>query len=182
MDGDDGAEDIRLATRIALDGDAAAEAALCRRLFPRVRAYGRRHLRDEAAAADLAQSVLIVVLEALRERRVAELDRFPAFVMGASRNTVMEWKRGERTRRTLLERFGPSFASVLEPTDPIDDRRLAGCLDKLPQRERTILALTFYAERSGDDIARELGISAGNVRVARHRALRQLHGCLSEGA
>jgi RNA polymerase sigma-70 factor (ECF subfamily) len=177
---DDSAEDARLAKRIA-DGDASAEGELCRRLFPRIRAYGRRHLRDEASSADLAQAVLVVVLEALRERRVTELDRLPAFVMGAARNTVFEWKRGQRTRRTLLERFGPAFADVAHPVEPIDDRRLTTCLERLPPRERTILVMTFYAERAGEEIARELGTTLGNVRIARHRALKQLHGCMTEG-
>jgi len=51
-------EDGALARRIAEAGaapDAAAEAALYRRLAPRVRLYGLRHLRDPHAAADLVQ-------------------------------------------------------------------------------------------------------------------------------
>ena len=62
---DDGA----LARRIALAGarpDTSAEAELCRRLGPRIRLYGLRHLRDRHAAADLVQQVLLLSLECLR--------------------------------------------------------------------------------------------------------------------
>src|SRR3954470_22702592 len=93
---DDSAEDAALARRIVAGRDADAETSLCRRLFPRIRAYGLRHLRDEAAAADLAQHVLVVVLEALREGRVAEPDRLPAFLMGTCRNTVLDWRKTDR--------------------------------------------------------------------------------------
>ena len=36
-----------------------AEAELCRRLAPRGRLYGLKHLRDEHAAADLMQQVMM---------------------------------------------------------------------------------------------------------------------------
>jgi RNA polymerase sigma-70 factor (ECF subfamily) len=63
-------EDAELARRIAAAGarpDAGAEAELCRRLAPRIRLYGLRHLRDPHAAHDLVQQVLLATLERLRE-------------------------------------------------------------------------------------------------------------------
>jgi RNA polymerase sigma-70 factor (ECF subfamily) len=175
---DDSLEDERLA-RLVASGDAAAEAALCARLYPRIRAYGRRHLRDEAAAADLAQTVLVIALEALRERRVESL---PQFVMGACRNTVSDWRRTHERRRALLEKFGDHLSHVAEPAPGLDGERLNSCFDRLGARERTVLVMTFYAEQSGDEIARQLAMTPGNVRVARHRALKQLHACMQEGA
>src|SRR4029079_19349709 len=71
---DDGA----LARRVAAAGggpDSAAEAELYRRLAPRVRLYGLRHLRDRAAAADLVQQVLLMTLERLRAGEVREPER-----------------------------------------------------------------------------------------------------------
>ena len=57
--------DAELAARIA-EGDSEAEAEVCRRMGPRIRLYGLRHLRSAAAADDLVQQVLLKVLEALR--------------------------------------------------------------------------------------------------------------------
>ncbi len=51
---DDADEDAALARRV-VGGDAVAEAELCRRVVPRARAWGLKHLRDEAQAVDLAQ-------------------------------------------------------------------------------------------------------------------------------
>ena len=41
-----------------------------------------------------------------------------------------------------------------------------------------MLVLTFYDDRSADAVAAELGLSAGNVRVIRHRGLERLRGCM----
>src|SRR5262245_31368947 len=98
----DAAEDAALARRIAGGADRDAEHRLCARLFPRVRAYGLRHLAgDEAAASDLAQQVLVTVIESLRSGRVTEPERLAAYVMGTCRNTVLAFRKGERRRRAL---------------------------------------------------------------------------------
>ncbi len=180
---DDAIEDAALARRVAGGRDRTAEAELCRRLVPRVRAYGLRHLRDAATAADLAQHVVVVVIEALRAGRVEEPERLAAFVMGVCRNTLFDWRRSEQRRRSLLEEFGPTMAEVASwPPARIDGSRLAACIERLPARERMVVALTYLADQDCDQIAGALGMSAGNVRVVRHRALRHLHDCLAGGA
>ncbi len=178
----DAAEDAALARRVIATADTEAEEALCRRLFPRIRAYGRRHTRDDAIAADLAQHVLVVVLEALRAGKIDDVDRLASFVMGTCRNTLLDWRKSERRRLGLLERFGPSFTRAVEPVFFVDRRRLDKCLAHLAPREMSIVAMTFFAELEGEEISRELDMSLGSVRVARHRAMKQLHECMTEGA
>ncbi len=169
-------DDVELARRVARE-DRAAEAELCKRWWPRVRAYGRLHLRDEDEALDLAQHVLVVVIDTLRDGKVDDVARLAAFVSGTCRNTLSHWRRGERRRRALLERFGPAFADVVQPRVPAG-RKLEDCLAALTERERSILVLTYYAELTADEIAEEQQMTAGNVRVVRHRALGKLQTCL----
>src|SRR4029453_11121984 len=64
--------DADIALHIA-DGDGEAEAELCRRMGPRIRLYGLRHLRSPSAADDLVQQVLLRVFEALRARFGSDL-------------------------------------------------------------------------------------------------------------
>ncbi len=170
--------DAALALRIASGDDREAEAALCRRWLPRVRAYGRVHLRDADAASDVAQDILVVMLQALRAGRVEECDRLAAYVSGVCRNVVRDWRRTEQRKQVLLERFGPGWDASVPPAPTVDRERLAGCLNRLEARDRAIVALTYFAGRSGDEIALELVMAAGSVRVARHRALAKLHHCL----
>jgi RNA polymerase sigma-70 factor (ECF subfamily) len=179
-DADD--DDATLARRIidsAPEQDAAAEAELCRRLGPRIRLYGLKHLRNEAAAADLMQDVLVMLLQKLREGTVREPERVASFVLGAARQMVIDARRSGRRRVRILEAFPIDLAPQDgEPTEPLDSKRLGQCLAALPERERAVLMLTFYDDRPADAVASELGLSAGNVRVIRHRGLERLRGCM----
>jgi len=177
-------DDAALARRITAVGperDSAAEAELCRRLGPRIRLYGLKHLRNEAAAADLMQDVLVMVLDKLRQGVVREPERVASFVLGAARQTVIDWRRGSRRRERLLEAFPLDLlpAGEEEAAEPLDTDCLSTCLAALPERERAVLVMTFYDDRPADAVATELGLSAGNVRVIRHRGLERLRGCLT---
>ena len=181
---DDGA----LARRIAAAGraapDRAAEDELCRRLGPRIRLYGLRHLRDPNAAADLVQQVLLLALERLRDGTLREPERVASFVLGSCRMTVLDLRRGTRRRERLLDTWGDATdatAPFQEESSSFDSDRLAHCLESLPERERSVVVLSFFADKSADDVGTELSLSAGNVRVIRHRALTRLRGCLDAG-
>jgi RNA polymerase sigma-70 factor (ECF subfamily) len=158
-------------------------------LGPRIRLYGLKHLRNEAAAADLMQDVLMLLLDKLREGAVREPSQVVSFALGVARQTVVDWRRSGARRTRLLEQFPidlmPAEASGVEDgPEPIDVQRLRGCLGALPERERTVLVMTFYDDRPADAVAAELKLSAGNVRVLRHRGMMRLRGCMmaEEGA
>ena len=51
-------------------------------------------------------------------------------------------------------------------------------MQRLAERARTVLVLTFYAERTADQIVEELRLTPGHVRVIRHRALAALQSCM----
>lgn len=169
--------DADLARRLA-GGDREAEAELFRRLAPRVRLYGLRHLRDAAAADDLVQEVTMTTFDALREGRVREPEHLASFVLGTCRRVVSGLRRGEERRRRLLERHGRELVPSAAGGPVLDLDQLARCLTALSERERSVMLLTFYAERRADEIAAELGMNGGNVRVVRHRALARLRACV----
>jgi RNA polymerase sigma-70 factor (ECF subfamily) len=177
----DGATDGELARRLA-DGDREAEAELFRRLAPRVRLYGLRHLRDPAASDDLVQDILLMTFDGLRAGKVREPERLASYVLGTCRRVVAGWRRGAQRRERLLERHGRQLVPSVEAEEPLDLDRLARCMTALAERERTVVVLSFYAERDADAIGAELGLSAGNVRVVRHRALGRLRACMEGGA
>lgn len=159
----------------------AAEAELCRRLAPRIRAYGLRHLRDAHAAADLVQQVLLATIEKLRAGELRDADRLAPFVSGVCRMTVLAMRRGQARRDALLARHGSELVPATAAEPPADVERVAGCLDKLSPRERSVLLMSFYEERAADEVAALLGLTAGNVRVIRHRGLARLRDCVTGG-
>lgn len=156
-----------------------AEERLCRELAPRIRLYGLRHLRDQELAQELVQQVLAVVLVGLRAGTVRQPEQVVSFVFGTCRRMVQDLRRSERRRGEALQQFAWLRAASTAPTEPAVDReRLDDCLARLPERERAVVGLTFYVQRSADEIGRELRLTAGNVRVIRHRALARLRDCL----
>lgn len=175
-------DDGGLARRILAAGsttDAAAESELCRRFAPRIRLYGLRHLRSEAAAADLVQDVLLMTLQKLRAGALREPDRLASFILGTCRQVVIDGRRGATRRERILDTFGAEFASdVVEDRRALDTNRLQQCLDRLPERERAVLMMTFYDDQPADAVAAQLQVSAGNVRVIRHRGIERLKACM----
>jgi len=176
--------DLARAVTAGMAGGAdAAEAELYRRFAPRVRLYGLRHLRNEDAAADLAQHVLLMTIEKLRQGAVRASDGIASFILGTSRTVVIDLKRRERRREALRDTFlsREAFAPP-EPDTRLDLDQLELCLSQLPDRERSVVFLTFYGDRPAAAVAREIGVSEGNVRVIRHRALARLRKCVSPPA
>jgi RNA polymerase sigma-70 factor, ECF subfamily len=172
-------DDAELARQIGSGTNQDAEAELFRRMAPRVRLYGLRHLRDEHAADDLVQQVLITALEALREGRLRELDKLASFVLGTCRMTILDVRRGAQRKQQLLEQFGADMLAPPQPSLPeLDQEKLAQCVQSLKERERSVIVMTFYDEQTSADLASFLGVSEANVRVIRHRAIQQLRGCM----
>jgi len=155
------------------------EVALCRRFVQRLRLYGLRHLRSAAAADDLAQQVLVTVIDALRADRVRDLERIDGFVLGTARRVAADWSRGERRRERPRDRLSPPVADALEdPRPALDADRLRGCLQGLAERDRLVVVSTFYVEEGTADLAARLGLEPTHVRVIRHRALSRLQRCM----
>lgn len=174
--------DADLARRIAAAGPVGApeaEAELYGRLAPRVRLYGLRHLGNPQAAADLVQDVLLMTIERLRAGQVREPDRLASYVLGMCRMVVLDLKRTQGRRARILRRVaddGPAAGRSEDP--PLDMGRLQACLERLAERERSVLVLTFHSGGTAAQVGRELGLTEANVRIIRHRAIRRLRVCL----
>jgi RNA polymerase sigma-70 factor (ECF subfamily) len=172
------ASDAELAGSIAGGSASDAENELCRRFAPRIRLYGLRHLRDEHAAADLVQQVLLVLLESVRAGRVHDLEKLASFVLGTCRMAVLDLRRGTRRRAALLQNYAREHAQFAPPDEPLDAARLNDCMARLAAREQSVIVLTFYQEESSEAVAASLGLTSSNARVIRHRALAKLRTCL----
>ena len=157
----------------------AEEAELYRRFAPRVWLYGRRHLRNDAAADDLAQDVLLLTIERLRAGEVRQPEDIGSFILGASRMMARAERRVARRREALAARFTVAAAETAPASlAALDAPRVAACLRALAERDRLVMLLTYYAEREAPRIAEDLGISPGAVRVIRHRAMARLRDCV----
>ena len=75
----------------------------------------------------------------------------------------------------------PLNGGTVAALDSLDQARVADCLERPPERERTVLVMTFYDEQPSEAVGTQLGLSAGNVRVIRHRGIDKLRRCVDAG-
>jgi RNA polymerase sigma-70 factor (ECF subfamily) len=175
--------DAELAWQIAEAGEfsAAAEGALFRRYAPRIALYGRKHLGSGGEADDLAQQVMLRVLEAIRRGRVGDTNRLASFIFGTCRHVSWDMRRSDqRQRKIAREAALVSFDVAAPEVSGSDVVRLFDCMSQLPEREASVLRMSFLEDRESDEIGQRLGLSSGNVRVIRCRALAKVADCMGQ--
>lgn len=175
-------EHATYAELVERSGDRDAEAEVCRRFAPRIRLYGLKHLRDEDRAAELVQLVLVAVIEALRAGRVEEPQHLDRFVLGTCRHIAARVRAADRRAEPIENHALEQLGAVLPATDALDFGALSNCIQRLDARSRSVLFMSFYRDKSADEIASVLETTAGNVRVVRHRAMTELRHCMEAAA
>lgn len=174
-------EPAELAAR-ALRGDREAETRLCLRLTPAIRAFARRRLRSTEASVEFQQEVLLVFVEALRRGQVEDPARIAGFVLGICRNLAHDRARERERRARLWELYGETVTAcdVIQPQEAtLEIMRLEDCLTELSERARQAVWLSYGELLSHAEVSLRLGITEGNARVLRHRALEALRHCVS---
>jgi len=145
-----------------------------------LRLFAARRLGDWTAAEDIAQEVLRVGLEALNAGRIGTRDLLPGFLFQTAVHVCMHRNRSASREKRALQRFGAGSgkeegADGLTAVLSTEQRaRLRSALSELATEERRILELTYDEDLGSEEIGRRLGLTAGAVRVRRHRAIRRL--------
>lgn len=177
----------RLTSR-AMRGEHGAVDSLIREVRPMVLNYCRARLARVSGAThhsdDVAQEVCIALLTALP--RYQDMGRpFATFVYGIASHKVADAlrkvSRADVPTDTVPdhpdERPGPEEATVRA----LDSQHARDLLDELPEQQRRLLVLRVIAGLTADETGHALGMSAGAVRVAQHRALARLRHLAASG-
>jgi RNA polymerase sigma-70 factor (ECF subfamily) len=154
-------------------------AGLATQFGDRIRLFATRRLASVNAAEDVVQETLRRVLEALRNDRVRDLAALPGFVFETARHVCLH-------RLRSIQREGQAFGRLAATTPPAQPDALAKLISEerreavrralatLSEMDRALLIRTYVDDADDEDIAVELGISSGTLRVRRHRALKRL--------
>ena len=165
--------------RLVASRESQAEAQLFARFAPRIELYGLKHLRSRSAADDLVQQVMLIVLEAVRGGKLEDATKLASFVLGTCRNVTWDLRRAAGRDERLAREVAHVPDAVAPPSlSERDVLRLRGCMHRLPEREHDIVRMSFLEDQTAEEVGARLGLSAGNVRVIRHRALAKLSSCL----
>ena len=174
-------------TAQAVGGQPAAIDSLLRQIRPMVLRYCRARLGrisgHHHAADDVAQEVCIALVSALP--RYQDMGRpFASFVYGIASHKVADAMRSaahlaiptEDLPDEADDRPGPEETAVAY----LEAERVRALLRRLPRQQRELLVLRVLAGLSAQETGNELGMSAGAVRVAQHRALARLRAIVRE--
>jgi DNA-directed RNA polymerase specialized sigma24 family protein len=96
-------------------GDAASEDELARFFYPHLMAMAASRSSDWETAREIVQEALLAVLSALRQGRLREPEKLPAFVVGTSRNLINSHIRS-RAQRPEPVTLGLEEAAIPDPT------------------------------------------------------------------
>jgi RNA polymerase sigma-70 factor, ECF subfamily len=176
-----------LAVRAAR-GDRGALDSLLARMRPLVHRYCRARLGrhgGEHTADDVAQEVCLAVLKALPRYRDEGLP-FEAFVFGIASHKVADAVRVRHREGVPTAELPDDVADDPTPEEhavrrsDADTARLL--LAQLPETQRELLVLRVAVGLTAEETGRVLGMSAGAVRVAQHRALTRLRAIAADEA
>lgn len=159
-------------------------------LLGRVREMALRYSRvrlgrfgAEDTAQDVAQEVCMAVLTALPTYEERGLP-FEAFVYTITSRKLADAQRAAMRGPTPVADLPDGVDDAPTPETAVlvrDEAALAFALmQRLPLQQREILTLRVAVGMSTDETAAALGMTAGAIRVAQHRALNKLRALLAE--
>ncbi len=142
--------------------------------MPRIYNFLRYRLRDEMVAQDLTA---VTFEKAWRNRASYQPNSaaFNTWLFTIARNTATDYLRTQKETLPLLDSAVSPAPSPEETASHQQElAALQRILTDLPEREQEIIALKYGAELSHRQIAKQMGLSAVNVRIILFRTIRKL--------
>ncbi|GLW10364.1 RNA polymerase sigma24 factor [Microtetraspora sp. NBRC 13810] len=129
-------------------------------------------------AEDLLQTVLIRV--ASHWAKLAKGGNPEAYARKALVNQTLSWRRRRRVELPGAEL--PERAEAGQSHDEVTVRRMAlrQALAQLTPKQRAVIVLRFYEDRSEHETAQLMGVSVGTVKSQTHYALSKLRALTPE--
>ncbi|MET3808601.1 RNA polymerase sigma factor (sigma-70 family) [Nakamurella sp. UYEF19] len=129
---------------------------------------------DRQLAHDVLAQTLIAIWPIWD--RVGAMQYPLAYVRAAVTTTFLDHRRTTLRRRTFSTSSHDLLDSRIDSViDHVEDRdELDGLLRALPDRQRTVLVLRYYLDRTDQQIAAELGCALSTVRSSANRGLASL--------
>lgn len=171
--------DALLLNRIA-EGDVDAMQALYIAHSDAVQRFVHTRIRDENEVADITHETMLSVWRVASkfERR----STVRSWILSIARNKATDYLR-KQTRVTLAEPDEtvlddePDAETVIAASE--DAKRVRACVDKLPERQRSIVHLAFFEDLSYAQIADVEAVPEGTVKTRVFHAKKLLLRCLS---
>lgn len=172
--------DEDLAERI-LQGDEMAYMEVYYRYFGIIYAFSRKILQDDDQAEDITQDIFLALFEKMGNLQVTSLR---AYLYQSARYALIDHSRKQQSRDNYMAGLGDYYAQGVWTTDDaVIENELHAQIEKqicqLPAKMRTIFELSRKSHLSTKEIAAQIGISEGTVRLQIHHAISRLRSRLT---
>jgi len=158
-----------------LDGSKEAFAILVKRYERPVRAVALAVVGDHHLATDVSQDAFVKAYEALAGLR--KPGAFGPWLMKITRRCALDFAR----RNPKETQFELNVTAAIEnPNDQLDEEKqaLLAAVVKLPEAERQVVMLRYFAGHSVKDVADIVGRGVGTVTKQLSRAHKRLRNIL----
>ena len=166
-----------------LAGDEVAFTALVKKYEKQIHAFVWRRVRDYHIAEEITQDTFLRAYEKLDTLR--DPNRFSGWLYMIATRCSLAWLGEKRISMQSLEAKSPAEIESLFYTQYIVEQNensatekqrevVEYLLQKLTERERTVVALHYLSEMSCEEIGDFLGMSQNTVKSRLHRARKRL--------
>lgn len=162
-------------------GDEKAFDILFMRYYPALCVYARQFLNDEDAQ-DIVQNLMVWLWEN-REMLVVE-STLRSYLFSAVRNSCLTELRKKEIRRKVHHQIHQNLQHLFEDPDfyVVNEliEKIEEAMATLPETYREAFAKNRFEQKTYNEIARELGVSAKTVDYRISHALKQLRVALRD--
>ena len=157
--------------------------AIYQAYYKKVLNYIKKKISNIQDAEELTHEIFMNLYR-LRASYDANKGAASTWIFVATNNKLKNYYRDRKeqvmfdeiTYGMISEDFSPEACYMLE----MQKKELIACLKKLSERERTIIIKKYYIGERSNQIAIELGLTPGNVRIILKRSLEKLKKLLAE--
>ena len=158
--------------------DIQSFEAIYSRYYIPVYRFFFKHVNLKEESEDLTSDVFYSCLKNFNKYDPAKAS-VSTWIFVVANNKLKNYYRDKKESISIEE---PTIQTKLFETPDIEGaifltqmkENLEEALESLPKKERAIIELRYYSELNSEEIAAEIGITAGNVRVIIMRALKKL--------
>jgi RNA polymerase sigma-70 factor (ECF subfamily) len=163
--------------KIALDGQKGAFAELMSRYERPVRAIAINILGDHHSVQDAVQDAFVAGYQNLSMLR--NRDSFGPWLMRIAHRCALDWAN-RRPKAVPLEMSPAAAAENPDGRLDEDSEALLAAVLKLPEAERQVVMLRYFAGHNVGEVAETVGRSIGTVTKQLSRAHKRLRMMLKE--
>lgn len=160
-----------------LKGDSKSFEALMQKHKNKIFAFILSKIRNRDLAEDIFQDTFIKVINSLQKGKYNEEGKFLPWVMRIANNLVIDYFRKSKKMRTIAPTDNFDIFDILQDGEKnIEDnlvnnqihKDLRKLIEHLPEDQKEVLKMRYYAELSFKEISESTGVSI-NTALGRMR-------------